>query len=120
MFSLFHADVILTADSPEVPKGRGKPHPDIYLAAARKLGRDVGFPDDATEAQVAERARGLVFEDARPGVLAGVAAGMNVVWVPEAELLALEPGQTYGAKLVLEHLAELDTTEWGLPAIKLD
>lgn len=112
--------MILTADSPEVPKGRGKPNPDIFLAAARKLGRDVGFPDSPSPAQVAERARGLVFEDARPGVKAGVAAGMNVVWVPDPELLALEPGAHYGAKQVLEHLAELDTTEWGLPAINLD
>ncbi|BEJ14859.1 hypothetical protein CspHIS471_0406260 [Cutaneotrichosporon sp. HIS471] len=120
LFDKFHPNVILTADSPEVPKGRGKPHPDIYLAAARKLGRDVGHPNDATAAQEAERGRGLVFEDARPGVHAGVAAGMNVIWVPEPELLALEPGATYGAKQVLEHLSELDTTEWGLPAIRLD
>ncbi|BEI91917.1 uncharacterized protein CcaverHIS019_0407370 [Cutaneotrichosporon cavernicola] len=120
LFDKFHPEVILTADSPEVPKGRGKPHPDIYLAAARKLGRDVGHPNDATAAQEAERGRGLVFEDARPGVHAGVAAGMNVIWVPEPELLALEPGATYGAKQVLEHLSELDTTEWGLPAIRLD
>lgn len=75
IFSLFPPTSILTADSPEVK--RGKPNPDIFLAAAHSLGRDVGTADECTEEQKAERSRGLVFEDARPGVLAGIAAGMN-------------------------------------------
>lgn len=37
----------------------------------------MGTADEATEEQKEERSRGLVFEDARPGVLAGIAAGMN-------------------------------------------
>lgn len=77
LFSHFHPTCILTADSPEVAPGRGKPKPDIFLAAARKLGRDVGTADSCTPEQAAERAKGLVFEDARLGVEAGVAAGMN-------------------------------------------
>ncbi|KAL1406988.1 hypothetical protein Q8F55_006401 [Vanrija albida] len=118
LFGLFDADAILTADSPEVRPGRGKPNPDIFLAAATKLGRDAGGPDaEPTPAQAAERAKGLVFEDARPGVAAGVKAGMNVVWVPEAELLALEPDATFGAKQVLAHLEEWDPKEWGLPPV---
>jgi HAD superfamily hydrolase (TIGR01509 family) len=44
---------------------RGKPHPDIYLHAARELGV---APWDA-----------LVLEDTAPGVAAGRAAGMTVV-----------------------------------------
>lgn len=44
---------------------RGKPHPDIFLHAARELG--------------VEPSRTLVIEDSRPGVQAGVAAGMTVV-----------------------------------------
>jgi HAD superfamily hydrolase (TIGR01509 family) len=44
---------------------RGKPHPDIYLHAAREIG--------------AEPARTLVIEDTAPGVAAARAAGMTVV-----------------------------------------
>ena len=44
---------------------RGKPHPDIYLHAARELG--------------VEPARTLVLEDTAPGVAAARAAGMTVV-----------------------------------------
>jgi len=45
IFSLFPPTVILTADSPEVQPGRGKPFPDIFLAAAHALGAcNVGSP----------------------------------------------------------------------------
>lgn len=44
---------------------RGKPHPDIFLHAARNMGVDP--------------ARVLVIEDSEAGVAAGVAAGMTVV-----------------------------------------
>lgn len=52
----------------DVAPGRGKPHPDMYLEAARRLGVDP--------------ARCLVFEDAEPGRRAALAAGMQVVMVP--------------------------------------
>ena len=59
---------------------RGKPAPDIFLAAARAL--DV------------EPARCLVLEDSNAGARAGLAAGMAVVMVPDllepdADVLAL-------------------------------
>ncbi|WVR05766.1 hypothetical protein IAU60_002791 [Kwoniella sp. DSM 27419] len=117
IFSLFPPSCILTADSPEVKPGRGKPNPDIFLAAAHSLGRDVGTADSCTEGQRAERAKGMVFEDAIPGVKAGVAAGMNVIWVPDAELLALNPAERYGAKQLLTHLEEWNPKEWGLPPL---
>ncbi|MFN7111883.1 MAG: HAD family hydrolase [Brevundimonas sp.] len=44
---------------------RGKPHPDVFLYAARTMGADP--------------ARVLVIEDSEAGVTAGVAAGMTVV-----------------------------------------
>ena len=63
---------------------RGKPFPDVFLAAARLLGRAVGSGDVVEgdgevvgEAEREERARGLVFEDAIPGVIAGKRAGMG-------------------------------------------
>ncbi|GGZ90308.1 HAD family hydrolase [Streptomyces subrutilus] len=50
----------------EVP--RGKPAPDVFLEAARRLG--------------AEPAACVVFEDAAPGALAARAAGMDCVAIP--------------------------------------
>jgi beta-phosphoglucomutase-like phosphatase (HAD superfamily) len=58
---------------------RGKPNPDIFLAAARELlGRDVGYADvPPAEVQILERSKGLVFEDSVAGVQAGKRAGMK-------------------------------------------
>jgi len=50
--------------------GRGKPSPDVFLAAARQL----SFPP----AEIA------VFEDSSAGIMAGRAAGMYVIAVPNA------------------------------------
>ncbi|WRT63984.1 uncharacterized protein IL334_000911 [Kwoniella shivajii] len=118
IFSLFPPSCIITGDSKLVKPGRGKPQPDVFLVAAQSLGRDVGTADECTPAQKEERSKAIVFEDARPGVMAGVAAGMNVIWVPDAELLALDPSTTYGAKQVLAHLEEWNPQEWGLPPLE--
>lgn len=56
----------------DVPPGRGKPAPDMFLFAAKRMG-------------VAPE-RCLVFEDAEPGVAAARAAGMQVVLVPSRKL----------------------------------
>jgi HAD superfamily hydrolase (TIGR01509 family) len=50
----------------EVPKG--KPEPDVFLEAARRLGH---APEDC-----------VVFEDSQYGVLAAQAAGMRIVGIP--------------------------------------
>ena len=60
--------VVVTPE--DVPPGRGKPSPDMFLLAAARL----GVPP----------AQCLVFEDAVPGIEAAKPAGMQVVTVPRA------------------------------------
>ena len=122
-----------------IRKGRGKPNPDIFLVAAKEcLGRNVGDAStdvsiDLADELVAERRKGLVFEDAIPGVIAGKRAGMNgeefrlrlnlsahltplvVVWVAVSELRALEAGTDIAADQILQSLEEFRPEEWGLP-----
>jgi len=62
-------DVIVTGDEIE----RGKPHPDIYLRIAEKL----GIPAGAC----------LVIEDAVSGVLAAKAARMRVAAIPDTRFV---------------------------------
>lgn len=73
--------------------GAGKPAPDVYLEAARRL----GMPAAAC----------LVIEDSVNGVRAARAAGMRVVLVPSA-LVPPAPGAAEAASLVLASLDELD------------
>lgn len=104
-----------------IRKGRGKPHPDIFLVAAKEcLGRGIGdvsidVSEDLAAELVVERRKGLVFEDAIPGVIAANRAGMNVVWVAVPELRALEAGGDTTADQVLGSLEEFRPEEWGLP-----
>jgi beta-phosphoglucomutase-like phosphatase (HAD superfamily) len=73
----------------------GKPAPDVYLEAARRLGVDP--------------ATCLVVEDSYNGVRAARAAGMTVILVPN---LAVPPaaGTHALADVVLDRLADLDPT----------
>ncbi|MCT4353814.1 HAD family phosphatase [Streptomyces sp. Je 1-79] len=57
--------------------GRGKPEPDIFLEAARRLGTTP--------------ARCVVFEDAVPGAMAARAAGMRCVALPYVTATADDP-----------------------------
>ena len=79
-----------TVSSEEV--ARGKPAPDVFLEAARRLGVDA--------------ARAAVVEDSRNGILAGRAAGMRVVAIPNAHF---PPGEEAlaAADVVLGSLEEL-------------
>jgi len=98
---------------------RGKPDPDVFLLAAERLGRRVGTGDYAAladELARTERRKGLVFEDAILGVQAGVRAGMQVVWVPDTGLTALDEGKALAAHETLTSLEEFEPEKWGLPA----
>lgn len=60
-------------------KTTGKPEPYIFLCAAReKLRKNVGDGEvNVSPEHALERRKGLVFEDAIPGVEAGKRAGMS-------------------------------------------
>ena len=81
-------EVIVSAD--EV--GAGKPAPDVYLAAAERLGVE---PDGC-----------VCLEDSGNGILAGVRAGMQVIAVPDPRF---PPAQNVldQAHLVLTTLSDL-------------
>ena len=93
-FALF--DAIVTGDEPDVK--RGKPAPDIFLSAARRI----GAPPETT----------LVFEDAPSGLAAAKAAGMRVVVVPDANM---DKTRYTGADLILDSLLKFSPGEFGLP-----
>ncbi|KAH6914431.1 HAD-like domain-containing protein [Coprinopsis sp. MPI-PUGE-AT-0042] len=114
VFGAFEGRVVCSSDVELVKKG--KPHPDIFLVAAKEmLGRDVGDPEgEISEKQREERRRGLVLEDAVPGVQAGKRAGMNVLWVPDPKIQETYDGEEVPDKTI-KSLEEFVPEEWGLP-----
>lgn len=91
-------DHVVSVDDPEVK--RGKPAPDVFLAAAHRLGADP--------------AECLVFEDSPAGVTAAIAAGMSVVAVPEPEI---SREHFAAADEILSSLCDFEPTRWGLPGL---
>jgi HAD superfamily hydrolase (TIGR01509 family) len=81
---------VATVSSEEV--GRGKPAPDVYLAAARKLGVDA--------------ANAAAVEDSSNGLRAASAAGMVVVAIPNREFPPSEDALAL-SDLVIGSLGEL-------------
>ncbi|KAF2094835.1 HAD-like protein [Rhizodiscina lignyota] len=88
-FSVFDDDHVVLGDDPRIPKGRGKPAPDIYLLALKTINEKLR-QQGSSEIEPEEC---LVFEDSVPGVEAGRRAGMQVVWCPHVELLAEYKGR---------------------------
>lgn len=113
-FKLF-GNRIVTGD--DVPPGRGKPQPDIYLNCLklineeRKLAGKESISIDEC----------LVFEDGLPGVIAGIKAGAYVIWVPDkraVEVMAQEEleviGKSHEYGMIIGDLTELDKSRFGL------
>jgi HAD superfamily hydrolase (TIGR01509 family) len=80
-----------TVSSEEV--ARGKPAPDVYLEAARRLG--------------SEPARCVAVEDSSNGLRAAAAAGMRVIAIPNGAFPP-DPDALTGADVVLESIDGLD------------
>ncbi|EGN99750.1 hypothetical protein SERLA73DRAFT_179933 [Serpula lacrymans var. lacrymans S7.3] len=115
IFECFNGKIVCGDDYPG--RMQGKPNPDIFLIAAReKLGRNVGEKDECTDEEKGERAKGLVFEDAIPGMQAGKRAGMAVIWVPDANLLGVEYSGRERADQTLKSIEDFKPEEWGLPS----
>jgi pseudouridine-5'-monophosphatase len=81
LFENFRLERQVLGDDPRIPKGRGKPNPDIYLVALKAINDTL---PTGTAPITPEEC--LVFEDGVPGVVAGRRAGMRVVWVPHQGL----------------------------------
>jgi HAD superfamily hydrolase (TIGR01509 family) len=83
---------------------RGKPHPDLFLYAAREM--------------ATAPARCLVIEDSAPGVTAAVSAGMTAFgFVGGSHFSGLAQGErllSAGAAMIFEHMGELPALIAGL------
>ena len=132
LFEVFAPERRLLGDDPRIPKGRGKPAPDIYLQALKTINEGIAkrrleagrtgatgigegvrgsergsrhYPDHHLRPVLPEEC--LVFEDSVPGVEAGRRAGMQVVWCPHPGLLREYEGKE---ELVLAGMAGLGKT----------
>ena len=83
LFERFPDRQKVLGDDQRIPKGRGKPAPDIYLLALETINEGLR---EKGEKEI-RKEECLVFEDSVPGVESGRRAGMRVVWCPHKELL---------------------------------
>jgi pseudouridine 5'-phosphatase len=122
LFEVFAPERRILGDDPKIPKGRGKPSPDIYLIALKAINDTLEGGEEEIKPEEC-----LVFEDGVPGVIAGRRAGMRVVWVPhaglaqeylgrEAEVLA---GRGERGELMDEHQLGTVGDGWGEQLVSL-
>ena len=91
MFRVFPQAHVVLGDDHRIPKGRGKPLPDIYLLALQTINETLQTEGECERPITPEEC--LVFEDSVPGVEAGRRAGMRVIWVPHPGLLNVFKGR---------------------------
>jgi len=91
-----HMQEIVTGDDPAVKNG--KPAPDIYIEASKRLG---AHPSEC-----------LVVEDALQGAKSGFSAGCHVVSVPDIRMdkSVFEPYSS----MVLDSLCSFNGEKWGI------
>ena len=95
-----HRYFAATVSSEEV--SRGKPSPDVYLEAARRIGLDP--------------AAGAAVEDSGNGIRAAAAAGLTVVALPNPAFLPPREALALAANVAGDHDAVLDFLLPRLPA----
>jgi pseudouridine 5'-phosphatase len=89
-------ECLVMGDDPEIKQG--KPAPDIFLLAAKRMEADPGHC--------------LVFEDSPAGVEAARAAGMFAVAVPDPNMT---DGEYRTAHQIIRDLNDVNLAGWGLP-----
>jgi HAD superfamily hydrolase (TIGR01509 family) len=92
VLELLGVEQLFTATVSSEEVARGKPAPDVYLEAARRLGVDPS--------------RAAAVEDSQNGLLSAKAAGMRVIAIPNAHFPPDEDALA-AADVVLDSLAEL-------------
>lgn len=89
-------EITTLGDDPEIELG--KPAPDIFLLAAKRL--------------KANPQQCLVFEDSVAGMEAAIAAGMSVVVIPD---VVFDPQLFKAADQILGSMIEFNPQDWDLP-----
>lgn len=111
-FELFDGHIV-TGDDPRIMPGRGKPHPDIWLACLASI-NDARATEGLDAISIEEC---LVFEDGIPGVVSGQAANAHVIWIPDPQAVAALGGKEktiIGEKgEILKSLVDFDRAKYG-------
>jgi pseudouridine-5'-monophosphatase len=103
-FQKYFHHVVLASDEPEVK--HSKPAPDTFLVCWKRF------------SPVPKASDCLVFEDSVAGVMAGVRAGMPVVWIPDARLDVqsyLKKERDLRPTQILSSMTEFRPQDFGLP-----
>lgn len=87
-FNLFGPHVV-RGDDPRIPKGRGKPNPDIWYHCLASLNEE-RIKKGKEQISIEEC---LIFEDGIAGVQSAAAANASVIWIPDRNLIKLLNGK---------------------------